>query len=160
RRDAFFTGGSPGSDCAGSVSSRVMDYRMASLCIGMVTLAGCPTTDDRPPECQPACPAGTRCTADGCVPGDTDLGLPPIPDLAGACVPACSGMTPYCNDKGVCVPCVADAHCPNGQVCRAFGGSSACVPGCHDDARCAALGASVKCCGEACVDTSKDAQNC
>src|SRR5262245_46093707 len=77
--------------------------------------------------CNPACKAGFHCScegAGGCVPDQPGMG-----DLAGAdmsatvgdggCAMACSAPTPYCRG-GACVPCVTDAHCPPGQICKAF----------------------------------------
>jgi hypothetical protein len=65
----------------------------------------------------------------------------------------------------VCVPCLTDDHCPPGNVCRMFGSTSACVPGCGSDARCAGAGGdggagAMKCCGGQCVNSGADPQNC
>jgi Cys-rich repeat protein len=129
-----------------------------------LAVAGCGAPmDTTTPEtlvCDPPCPKSQTCTKDGCIaPGGmkpVDMAAPQ-PDIAADCVPACGGATPFCKG-GVCVPCLADKDCPAGQVCRALGETSACVPGCADDTRCG--GGAMKCCGGGCVDTSKDARNC
>src|SRR5437870_13919752 len=90
------------------------------------------------------------------------------PDLAGpgdllepSCSPPCAGQTPHCSASRTCVACLVDEHCPVGMICKSFGGTSSCVPGCADDARCAGDGGmSMKCCGGRCVDTAKEALHC
>src|SRR5262245_41976629 len=61
--------------------------------VGILTAAGCsdPATDF---ECNPPCPGGTHCTADGCISDNpdqpVDLAMPPQPDIAGACPQPCA----------------------------------------------------------------------
>ena len=122
-------------------------------------LVACGDPGQAVPECNPPCPAHTHCTESGCVPDDgaaKDLAMPPPADLAGQCVPTCSGATPHCR-SGLCVVCLTDEHCPAGQVCRTSGNASACLPGCSDDTRC---GAGQKCCDAACTDVSKEVAHC
>jgi Cys-rich repeat protein len=67
---------------------------------------------------------------------------------------ACTGETPRCNPSTrTCVPCVTDAHCPAGNVCR----GNRCVRGCSPTQPCP-LGQ--RCCTDACVDTESNPANC
>jgi len=113
-------------------------------------------------SCEPACPAGFRCAASGCV---ADVAIPP-PDLAApvdgtiGCSPACAGDTPRCNPRGVCVQCLDSADCPIGQRCTALGEVTVCTPGCSDDSRCRVDGGTASCCQGECSDTRSDVRNC
>jgi hypothetical protein len=146
--------------------------RTTSFAFALFSLvaAGCgSSTDDTAIQCDPPCPKGLTCTVNGCVAPDGSAG---VVDFAGGgdftvanCSPPCAAPTPWCNGNKVCVPCLDDSHCPAKSVCRVVGGTSACVPGCNDDARCNAGGADggsgpLKCCAGQCLDTSRDPQNC
>jgi Cys-rich repeat protein len=152
---------------------RANDAGFAFCLIALASTAGCggstAADDTTTLVCDPPCPKGQRCTTQGCV-AINDAGpgmMGGNPDIAAsACAPGCTASAPYCNAKGVCVPCMMDGHCPSGQVCRSVGNTSACVPGCNDDARCGGGGpdggvpGAMKCCGGQCLDTSSDPNNC
>ena len=128
----------------------------------MALVAGCGGSATPVLECSPACPAGAHCTESGCVLDGPGVDLAASTDGPGtpACASVCAGATPHCSPKGVCVPCLDDSHCPVGQVCKSVGQTSICAMGCSDDSRCGAPGGPMKCCNGACMDTTKDAQNC
>ncbi len=113
-------------------------------------------TSDSVPTCDPVCAPGFSCVNGSCVfggPSDMAMG-----DGAPAtCNPACSGATPKCNPSNHCVACLADTDCPDGHYCKVISPSiSSCVPGCMSDDRCGGK----KCCGNSCVDTTSDTNNC
>ena len=78
-----------------------------------------------------ACPGGANCITDDtsgykvCEPKGTtccfDENPANCPDT-NACTPACGGGTPHCK-LGVCVACLEDAHCPQGQTCNTNNGT-------------------------------------
>ena len=137
-----------------------ISLRLTMLSAALALVAGC--GDDTPPPltCEPVCSPGWHCTESGCVRDDgnlSDLAVPAMDGGGGTCSPACGAGTPHCNPRGLCVPCLEDAHCPTGQVCKVLMQTSICVPGCADDTRCTP---GSRCCGGTCVDVSKDGQNC
>ena len=101
------------------------------------------------------CSASGTCPVDlATVPGQDDLLMP-------TCTPACANPLPYCNAAHQCVACLVDDNCPAGQLCKPVGGTTTCVPGCNDDARCNKGGGGGKlCCGNQCVDPATDLANC
>ena len=144
---------------------RITRGRFAGLAASLVIMAGCGGGDSEP-VCEPSCPVGTHCTLNGCEPdspggGVQDLAVP-FDDIRsnGGCSTPCTGATPHCSPSRVCVPCLMDAHCPTGRICKVSAGGASCVPGCADDSRCGAPGGPVKCCNGSCTDTSKDGANC
>jgi|GEM_PF-1556285 len=86
-----------------------------------------------------AVPSGTTCTGGNC--DNAGICQPCIDDNPGV-TPAdidtgCSTVTPFCENLGavlnVCVECLADSDCDNGNVCSPAG---TCEPPCTTDADC------------------------
>jgi hypothetical protein len=140
-----------------------------SALAALLAVVGCGGGPDTLPPtetftCDPACPAGQKCTALGCELPDGGIlvrDLSVTLDGGGPCPVACQGATPYCKGMA-CVVCLVDANCPTGQICRSVGSVTACIPGCNDDARCGTTdgGAPMKCCGGQCVNSGTDPLNC
>ena len=47
------------------------------------------------------------------------------------CTPECSGATPHCNSASVCVECLTDTHCSNGDICDQTTGTCGATTGCQ-----------------------------
>ncbi len=111
-----------------------------------------PEVVDTAPECTPAsdtCPVGRYCAPglNQCVSGCRNDG-----DCAGLSDGGATEL--HCNTSThACVPCVADTHCPLGQLCM----SNACVEGCNPGHACPS---GRTCCSGGCIDTQSSTGNC
>ncbi len=117
--------------------------------------AGCTAQGVVP--CVPECAPGWSCIDATCVPGASVDMAAGGDGAAGACQPACGGLTPYCNGAGHCVGCTMDAQCPAGKFCKVTDDAHAtCAIGCASDDRCGAG----RCCNMQCADVANDVRNC
>jgi hypothetical protein len=123
-------------------------------------------------DCDPGkicLPPVMRCES-GC-----DQTRPDCPDPGSHCdftINACRGCAndnactdpslPRCNTaSGLCDACLpTSADCGAGRYCDLVGGRYVCLTGCTSDAECSDGGATFKCCGDRCVDTTSSSENC
>jgi Cys-rich repeat protein len=135
----------------------------AGICVECQSDGDC--TDKNRPRCNPA---NDRCVP--CLPTKDNCGHATYCETQGmnlyACAPGCKDDSD-CTDapdggapatkcdtmKHVCVNCLMDAECPNGQVCH----SGMCVAGCTQAQKC---NNNLSCCNMLCVDPMTDYQNC
>jgi hypothetical protein len=134
--------GAGGTMARGSTQTDVDGHRVAEL---MIVLAGCALSDggaDGRASADASADANLDANPDG---SDTDLAISvdaatdgARPDLAVPCTEtSCKPPAAVCDKAtGQCVACLADAHCPDGALCK----NKACVPGCGPGRGCGDAG--------------------